>query len=272
MNLEIICHKASHRAHSTPLLFVHGAFAGAWCWADHFLPYFADRGFDAYAVSLRGHGLSDGHAQLRWTRLSDYVADVAQVVDQLPAPPVLIGHSMGGFVVQHYLRKRTLPGAVLMASTPPHGTYVMAMDMMLRRPMLCMQLAMVQSMGPSAAGYQSIRDCLFSPSVPDAEVFRHMLRFQDESVMIAWESWAYAFPYWIRSIDTPLHVMGAENDAFVPAYEVEATARTYGVKAEIVRGMAHAMMLDTGWELAAARLHRWIAGTLASQQTAVAAA
>jgi non-heme chloroperoxidase len=22
-----------------PLLFVHGAFAGAWCWSRHFLPY-----------------------------------------------------------------------------------------------------------------------------------------------------------------------------------------------------------------------------------------
>ena len=27
-----------------PLLFVHGAFAGAWCWSKHFLPYFSAPG------------------------------------------------------------------------------------------------------------------------------------------------------------------------------------------------------------------------------------
>ncbi len=41
---------------STPLLFVHGgAFhGGAWCWDDHFLDYFAERGYHALALNLRG--------------------------------------------------------------------------------------------------------------------------------------------------------------------------------------------------------------------------
>ena len=33
-----------------PILFLHGAFAGAWCWAEQFMPYFAERGLDCYAV------------------------------------------------------------------------------------------------------------------------------------------------------------------------------------------------------------------------------
>ena len=39
-----------------------GRRMGAWCWAEHFLDFFADRGFDAYALSLRGHGRSGGQA------------------------------------------------------------------------------------------------------------------------------------------------------------------------------------------------------------------
>jgi hypothetical protein len=31
-------------AHPVPLLFVHGAWHGAWCWDEHFLDLFADKG------------------------------------------------------------------------------------------------------------------------------------------------------------------------------------------------------------------------------------
>jgi len=56
-----------------PILFLHGAFAGAWCWAEQFMPYFAERGLDCYAVSLRGHGGSAGRERLTWHSLGDYV-------------------------------------------------------------------------------------------------------------------------------------------------------------------------------------------------------
>lgn len=39
-----------------PLLFVHGSYHSSWCWAEHFLPYFASLGYPCYAVSLRGTG------------------------------------------------------------------------------------------------------------------------------------------------------------------------------------------------------------------------
>ena len=42
------------------ILFVHGICVGAWVWEDHFLPYFANEGYNSWALSLRGHGLSDG--------------------------------------------------------------------------------------------------------------------------------------------------------------------------------------------------------------------
>jgi pimeloyl-ACP methyl ester carboxylesterase len=31
--------------HPHPLLFVHGAFQGGWCWDVNFLDFFAKRGF-----------------------------------------------------------------------------------------------------------------------------------------------------------------------------------------------------------------------------------
>ncbi|MBC7517162.1 MAG: alpha/beta hydrolase [Alkalinema sp. FL-bin-369] len=45
----------------SPIFFVHGAWHAAWC-RENFLPYFANHGYAAYAVSLRGHGTSEGRS------------------------------------------------------------------------------------------------------------------------------------------------------------------------------------------------------------------
>ena len=119
--LEVLSCEPQTRRHATPLLFVHGAFAGAWVWDEHFLPWFAAQGYSAHAVSLRGHGGSAGHERIDWYSIHDYVEDVAEVVADLAAAPVLIGHSMGGFVVQKYLERHAVPAAVLMCSVPPQG-------------------------------------------------------------------------------------------------------------------------------------------------------
>jgi pimeloyl-ACP methyl ester carboxylesterase len=96
--LEVIDKGSSEDA--PPLLFVHGAWHGAWCWDEHFLDFLADRGFRAVALSLRGHGNSPTDKRLSRCSIADYVHDVVSVAETLPTPPVVIGHSMGGFVAQ----------------------------------------------------------------------------------------------------------------------------------------------------------------------------
>ena len=103
--LEVIERKSTLPTAHPPLLFVHGSAHGAWCWAEHYLDYFAEHGFDAYALSLRGHGASGGRERLRWASVADYVDDVAEVAATLPSAPVVIGHSLGGMVVQKYLER-----------------------------------------------------------------------------------------------------------------------------------------------------------------------
>jgi len=73
--LEVLSRAPTTSRDAPPLLFVHGAWHGAWCWDEHFLGYFSERGFSAHAVSLRGHGESEGREGLRSVRLSDFVED-----------------------------------------------------------------------------------------------------------------------------------------------------------------------------------------------------
>jgi pimeloyl-ACP methyl ester carboxylesterase len=80
--LEVIDKGATSASHPHPLLFVHGAWHAAWCWDEHFLPYFADRGYRAVALSLRGHGGSATPKPLRALSFTDYIEDIA-----CPRPP-----------------------------------------------------------------------------------------------------------------------------------------------------------------------------------------
>jgi pimeloyl-ACP methyl ester carboxylesterase len=79
MKLEVIARESRGRKPHTPLLFVHGSCHGAWCWAENFLDYFAAHSYSSYALSLRGHGQSDGKDVVQWASVKDYVADVAHV-------------------------------------------------------------------------------------------------------------------------------------------------------------------------------------------------
>ena len=56
--LEVIDKGSATDSHPVPLLFVHGTWHAAWCWDEHFLDFFADKGYRAVALSLRGHGAS----------------------------------------------------------------------------------------------------------------------------------------------------------------------------------------------------------------------
>ena len=124
--LEVIDKGSATESHPVPLLFVHGTWHAAWCWDEHFLDFFGDKGFRAVAVSLRSHGASAISKPLNSVTFADYVDDVHTAVDMLGSEPVLIGHSLGGLVVQKYLENRRAPAAVLLASYAPQRMRRMA--------------------------------------------------------------------------------------------------------------------------------------------------
>ena len=75
--LELIEKGEPSPEHPHPLLFVHGAFQGAWSWEVNFLDFFAERGFRVLAPSLRGHSSSPTDKPLRLCSISDFVNDLA---------------------------------------------------------------------------------------------------------------------------------------------------------------------------------------------------
>ncbi|MFE5706544.1 alpha/beta hydrolase [Rhodococcus koreensis] len=81
-----------------------------------------------------GHGGSPSPKPLRWVTIADYVDDVAAVADELPLRPVVIGHSMGGYIVQKYLESYCAPVGVLLASAPSGGIWRSTLRTLRRHP------------------------------------------------------------------------------------------------------------------------------------------
>jgi len=254
--LEIIVRSPAGAARSTPLLFVHGAYTAAWCWEEHFLPWFAKAGYDAYAVSLSGHGKSRDRRMLDGYSIDDFVHDLAEAVTALPAPPVLIGHSMGGFVVQKYLEHHDAPGVVLMASVPPQGLWSSALGLMFRKPTLLQDLN--RMLGGATPSISSVREALFSQPISDEQLKAFALKSQPESHRAIWDMTLFNLPLVSRMASVPMLVMGAEEDHLIPPTLVERTAQTYGIDAHIFEGMGHAMMLEQDWESVAEALLAWL--------------
>ncbi len=257
MKLEIISHEPKGVSRPTPILFVHGAWHGAWCWEENFLPYFAGKGYPAYALSLRGHGKSEGPAHYSWLRIADYVADVAQVVGQLPEKPVLVGHSMGGLVVQKYLEEQAAPAAVLLASVPVKGVFRTTLGIARRHPLAFLKANLTWSLYPIIGTAELTREAFFSADIPSERLNKYFNLLQDESYLAFLDMMLFKLPN-PEKVSTDLLILGAEEDAIFHPDEIEATAKAYNKKPEIFKGMAHDMMLESKWPIVADRIIEWL--------------
>lgn len=257
MKLEILSKKPKGVSRAAPILFVHGAWHGAWCWKKNFMPYFAEKGYASYALSLRGHGNSDRPPHFRWMRIADYVEDMAQVVGQLPEEPVLVGHSMGGLVVQKYLEEHTAPAAVLLAPVPVKGVLGTTLRIFFHHPLAFLKANLTWSLYPIIGKPKLAREAFFSVDIPPDTLNGYFSLIQDESYLAFLDMMLFKLPN-PEKVSTELLILGAENDAIFNPNEMEATAAAYDKKPEFFKGMAHDMMLEDGWQAVADRIIEWL--------------
>jgi pimeloyl-ACP methyl ester carboxylesterase len=255
MQLERVTREPRGASGRVPMVFVHGAWHGAWCWGANFLPYFASRGHAAHAFDLRGHGGSEGRDRLRQTRITDYVADLASVVADLDEPPVLVGHAMGGAIVQKYLETNQAAAAALLATVPPTGAVPAALRMAVRHPVAALKAGASRSPYHLIGKPRLARQALFSADIPQQRLRAYFSSLQDESYRAFLD--LLALELRPERVDVPVLVVGADRDRIISRKEVDATARAYGTQAMFFP-MAHDMMLEDGWRDVADHIMLWM--------------
>jgi len=256
-NLHVVTLQPATYSRPHPILFVHGAFHGSWAWEEYFLPYFASQGYEVHALNWRGHGKSAGRERLRWNRITDYVEDVVQVASSMKQRPIMVGHSMGGYVVQKYLENHYAPAGILLASAPPGGTRKSTVKTALRNPGKLIKTLMtgrVNLFNHEAGAIQAF----FSANMDPEKIKRYVSCLQDES-LLAFLDMARK-PVQTQKIKNPMLILGAANDFFIDIHELQETARAYGTQPEVFSNMAHDMMLEAEWKRVARRMVEWLTG------------
>ena len=233
------------------ILLVHGAWHGPWCW-DRLAERLAGHGHQVQAIQLRGHDQPPGRI---WHRVHHYAQDVGETAARFVEPPVLVGHSLGGLIVQKYLEHGPAQAAVLLAPLPHRGTLPAIARLTFRHPTAMLAATLSLRLRPFVATPALVRELFFTPDTPQALVDDTFARLQDES----WPALVDTALVWPRPgrVQVPVLVLGAEHDGFFTAREMDRTAAAYHTQAEILAGMGHDLMLDPGWPQVVDRIHTW---------------
>lgn len=261
MPLEHLTRTPKTRIHQTPLLLQHGAWHAAWCW-EGWMDIFAEKGYEVHALSAPAHGGSDlvkGHINLH--SLADYVRALETVVESISPRPVVIGHSMGGAILQKYLETHTLPGAVLLASIPAGGILAFALRQILRYPDLLISLLLWNTYGYVKTP-QRAKEQFFGPDSTVDPVAFHQ-RLQRESFLVALQT---MFPFASRTKvlqgKTPILALAGEKDAIFTVNEEQKTAVRYNVPLKVFPRQGHNLMVEPLAREVADYVDTWITETL----------
>jgi pimeloyl-ACP methyl ester carboxylesterase len=228
---------------ATPLLLVHGGLHGWWAW-EAWMGLLAAAGWRCFAMSLRNHtdSRSIPDAAYFHLKVADYVADVAAVQDWLGEPPVLIGHSMGGIVVQKTAEARAAAALVLVCSVGPG------------------QLGGIRPPLPTDRGFmldpETARALWFSEIDDDALAAFHS-RLVPESPGVLNDYSGGGVGVERTRIACPVLAIGAELDR-TPVHRAPAIAAFYGCDCLVVEGAAHNLMMESASLPVAIRINEWL--------------
>ncbi|MBI4607685.1 MAG: alpha/beta hydrolase [Candidatus Rokubacteria bacterium] len=243
-------------ARRPPILFVHGMWGGSWYWANY-LSAAADAGWEAWALNLRGHHGSRPGTDLGRVSVLDYVQDVLDCLGQL-GESVVVGHSMGGLIVQKVAERARVRATVALTSAAPRGIVV------LRWPVLSRMFKYLGPMLGARAFVASRADAdalVLNRLPPDRQAWVYE-RLVAESGRAARELAFGLIDVQAAAVRCPFLVVGAEHDAITPVGVQRRIARKYGARYLELPGHAHMLMLEAGWEVPFKEILDWVEGAI----------
>jgi len=258
--IEHIVRKPEKRTRQTPLFFQHGAWHGAWCWS-RFLDYFTSLGYEAHAISLPGHGASSMHkGHINRYSFRTYVDCMTAEIARVSPTPVVIGHSMGGAIIQKYLETHRPPGAVLLASIPASGIAGMLVRWFRRHPRSMLQAVLTLRFYALVETPELARQALLGAgtTVDMASFHRHL---GDES-FLAGIPQILPTTLQSRKVRTPVLVLAGDEDSLFTVAEERRTARALHAEFDLFPGQAHNLMMEPAWQQVADRIDGWVTGKL----------
>jgi non-heme chloroperoxidase len=249
-----VAHARPSAATRPPVLFVHGIFVDSREWKE-WLPFFADLGFPAYAVNLRGRAGSRPGTDLGAASIDDYVNDAAEVARHLGMPAV-IGHSMGGLIAQRLAALGVVRSAVLVTPAPPRGIILFTPTLAMKQMKYLPAILTNRVIDPNR---EDLRDLAMNCAPPDVQD-RAVAELIPDSGRAGREMSLTGVPVDRKRITCPMLVIAAEEDHFIPARVVAKIARRYGAELRRIPRHGHIVIMEPGWQELAREIASWLAG------------
>jgi non-heme chloroperoxidase len=243
---------------------IHGAFCGPWAF-DAFRKPFEAAGFRVHAPALRHHGAkAKPPAALGTTSLLDYAKDLAEFVRGLGAPPVIVGHSLGGLLAQMLAAKGLAEALVLLAPSPPWGMLPSTLFEVASAG--AMMLAGDYWNQPLKPDY-GIAAAHSLDRLPPAERRKVFARFVPESGLATFETMHWALDIkraalvHAEAVTCPVLCLVGSHDKINPPATVKRIAERYRGRAifEELDGHSHWLVGEPGWETIADTSLKWLA-------------
>ncbi|MBN1485281.1 MAG: alpha/beta fold hydrolase [Chloroflexia bacterium] len=256
--VERIVYKPHQPRFQTPLLMQHGMFHGAWCW-HLWQELFAGWGWESHAFSLPGHAGSPVRRRIAHCTLDYYLRFLKAEVERLPRRPVLVGHSMGGALIQWYLKYvgDDLPAAVLVAPWVSHHMFEEGAGRFLRLDPLFYALMLLSGTAnpmvrtPQRAARLFISErAVYSP--PELHA-----RLGPESMRVLYQ---HNWPFWRppERVRTPLLWVAGEQDAGISEAAERRSAAHYRADYIVAEQAGHNLIMEHNYRQTAERIQQWL--------------
>ncbi len=249
------------------ILFIHGLHENAHSWREWRL-FFEALGYECHAPSYPYHeGIPSELRQqpdkrLEAVRLKHVIEHYAEYIDNLPSriTPILIGHSMGGLIVQKLLQNRKGSMGVCITSAPPKGVMSFKWSFVKSnfgvvnpfrgRHLYCGTKEWFHYAICNSLSRLESDEIYESAVVPESRNIPRSSRLEDGKI-------DFNKPH------LPLLFISAEKDHIIPVDLNFKNYKSYKHKQSIIefkefKGRSHSICVQSGWQEVAEFVQEWI--------------
>jgi len=252
---------------TAPVVFIHGMFMTSLCW-EHWLARFEQRGRDVWAPEWPRRAASVEELRARHPDpelgnlgLVEVLESYSALIAEMPEPPALIGHSMGGLVVQLLLAQGWGTAGVAIDSAPPQGVFTA-------------EWSFLKANWPMITPFHDKRDPRMIPFEDFAYAFGNALdepaqrAFYDryvvpESRLVPEQSLTHVAHIDFAAPHPPLLLIAGSRDHIIPPGLNKTNAEKYHDAESVTdfhefEGRDHLTIVEDGWEEVADFAADWL--------------
>ena len=247
------------------IVFIHGMYVNGISW-DPWLRLATDRGYTAHAPSWPCHEGEPAYLReyldpaLGRLTFGEVVTHLVAMIRGLPARPVLVGHSIGGLLVQRLVAMGLARAGVAISPAPPQGIFSLDPNFLRANLPHINPLAGNRPVFMNRARFHYAFANTLDRAASDAAFDAYVV---PESRNVPRSTLGAAAKIDFTAPHVPLFFIAGDRDHLTPMPMVQRNMRAYGAAGGVVdyrgfTGRSHFICNEPGWQEVAAAALDWI--------------